>query len=331
MAKKELTGEYAYSNFGETFNKTKLQKTCETQYYSQKESSEKSVFQQLQLLLEQSSGQVFHRRQQKQTHAFPEHPNGLNVSKVKTRKLSLRLLLSRTFATLSKGYSYMASVVSNLSGNIQHTRLKIAGFLYSMWANKRLRWGLLLLLIAAPAAKLFYMLFPEFGFGEYLVNNSVAVVPNFIETQDLGNTEGWFYQTLWFYFWQLGEILSPLIAIFGIFLLFPKKYYPSYLVGIPFGYFMSLLIHRMFVTSNDEYHEGFGVAVIAMWIILGVVIFIISDKLLFKENHVKRAAEARIVGLINMPGMDWKDKETMLKKEARDWSQNENELFTKTG
>ena len=64
--------------------------------------------------------------------------------------------------------------------------------------------------------------------------------------------------------------------------------------------------------------------------VVAVVGFAISDHLLFKENHRKRATEARLVGLINMPGMSWEDKEDLLKKEAKRMMKEDNELFTKT-
>jgi zinc transporter ZupT len=128
-----------------------------------------------------------------------------------------------------------------------------------------------------------------------------------------------------------GELWAPLIAIYGIFLLFPRNYYPSYLVGIPFGYFLSLLIHRMFITTNEEYHRGEAMSYVAILIILGVVIFFLSDKLLFNQNHRKRATEARIIGLINVPGMTWEEIGALLKKEAKEWMKQDNQLFERAG
>ena len=131
--------------------------------------------------------------------------------------------------------------------------------------------------------------------------------------------------------WVCGELWAPLIAIYGIFLLFPRNYYPAYLVGIPFGYFLSLLVHRMFVSSYEEYHSGVAMSYAAILIVLGVFIFFLSDKLLFNKNHIKRATEARIIGLINTPGIDWKDKEEILKNEAKEWMKEDNELFERAG
>ena len=72
-------------------------------------------------------------------------------------------------------------------------------------------------------------------------------------------------------------------------------------------------------------------SVLIMFLVFGVVLFAISDKILFNDNHRKRAIHARIVGLINMPGMTWEDKEQMLKKEAKDAMKEDNELFSKAG
>ena len=226
----------------------------------------------------------------------------------------------------------MTGTARHLSNELNIGRMKFAGFLYSMWANKRLRWRLLLLLIIATSSTLLYVLFLIAGLVESLITTILITLPPLLESKYIAETgEGWYFEELYFWFWACGELWAPLIAIFGIFLLFPKNYYPSYLVGIPFGYFLSSLVHRMFVTSNQEYHGGIGSSVVAMWVVLGVIIFVISDKILFKKNHVIRATEARMAGLINMPGMDWKDKEEMLKNEASDWVKHENELYTRSG
>lgn len=324
MGIRELTSDFASFNIGETKqNITKPQQTCETTYYYQKEYSKKSVLQQLPSHLARFSGQVFHKLKPKKQSACLDTKIGRNVKTQTHSSLSIRL---------NKYWLRMTGTATYLSNEINVGRMKFAGFLYTMWANKRLRWGLLLLLIIAPASKMIYLLFPIDGFGDYIINTNLITIPNFLESKYIAETgEGWFFEKLYYWFWMCGELWAPLIAIFGIFLLFPKNYYPSYLVGIPFGYFLSSLIHRMFVTSFEEFHGGIGSSVIAMWLILGVIIFVISDKILFKKNHVIRATEARMAGLINMPGMDWKNKEEMLKNEASDWVKHENELYTRSG
>ena len=216
-----------------------------------------------------------------------------------------------------KGFTY--------SLNIDKFKVRVLNGLYTFWDNKRLRWGMLFLLIIAPASKFFYMLFPENGFGEYLVNLGPVKVLNSIE--GMGN---WFYVTFYYYFFSVGELAAPVLSTFGIFLLFPKKYYPSYLVGVPFGYYLSMVVHRMFfVTSNADMLSGFTTTMTLSFLILGVVFFAVSDKVLFKQNHRKRASEARIIGLINMPGMEWTDKEEIIRKEVAEVMKVDNELFVK--
>ena len=63
----------------------------------------------------------------------------------------------------------------------------------------------------------------------------------------------------------------------------------------------------------------------------GVITFAISDKILFKDNQRSRAIEAGIIGLINMPGMDWDAKEPLLKKQVKEAMKENNELFSKSG
>ncbi|MEN8247894.1 MAG: hypothetical protein ABFS32_03110 [Bacteroidota bacterium] len=211
------------------------------------------------------------------------------------------------------------------SVHITAVKIRVLNALYTFWSNKRLRWGMILLLIAAPLTKFIYLLFPMDGFGVYLINIGSIKVINVIEGVD-----NWFYVTFYHYFSVVGELLAPVILIFGIFLLFPPKYYPSYLVGVPFGYYLGMLVHRMFfVSTNEEFHSGFASTVTLAFLLLGVVMFIVSDKILFKENHRKRDTEARIIGLINMPGMKWNDKEGLIKKEVAEAMKVDNELFVK--
>lgn len=324
MATSELTGGFAYSNIGETKQKIKPQKSCKTTHYYQKELSERSRFQQLLWHLVPFYGRVFLQLKMNRPHVSQEPRVGPRAKDSNNGGYQSSLGSNNLIS--------FANVVRSLSNDLSIVRLKVAGFLYTMWANKRLRWGLLLLLVIAPLSKFIYMLFPVDGFGEYIIKSRFLTIVNFIETPGILYADGgWYWGELYWWAFSCGELWAPLIAIYGIFLLFPKNYYPSYLVGIPFGYFLSLLIHRMFVSSTVEFHNGFGPAMIATWLILGVAIFILSDKLLFNRNHRKRAIEARIVGLIRMPGMDWNDKEKMLRNEAKEWTKQENELFSRAG
>ncbi len=210
--------------------------------------------------------------------------------------------------------------------NFKSTILKVSNALVSLWLNPRLRTGMILLLIAAPVSRFFYLILPPEGFGEYFIQTDLITIVNSIEGQD------WYYFSLYYWAFTLSELWAPMIVFLGIFFLFPKKYYPSYLVAVPFGYYAALLIHRLFATSNENFHNGVGFSTVALFIVFTIVMFVVSDKILFNDNHRKRAIEARIIGLINMPGMDWKDKEELLKKEAEQATKEKNnELFTRTG
>jgi hypothetical protein len=210
-------------------------------------------------------------------------------------------------------------------------RIRLFNGLYTFWENKRLRWGLITLLIIAPLSKFFYLLMPIEGFGENFIEIGSFSIPNMIERIDTFEQleDDWYFINLYYYFFSLGELMAPLISVFGIFLLFPRGYTPSYLVGVPFGYYLSMLVHRVTVSSEEAFHEGVGMTVMLTFLFLGIVIFMVSDKVLFKQHHRKRASEARIIGLINMPGMSWEDKELIIKKEAADALRTNNELFIK--
>jgi hypothetical protein len=209
--------------------------------------------------------------------------------------------------------------------DFQTVKIRFTNTLYEFWANHRLRTGLIILLIIAPLSKFFYLIFPIDGFGLYIINNSFVTIPNLIEGSH------WYFYSLFYFFFAISEFLTPLLTTIGLFFLFPKNYYPSYLCGVPAGYYLVLLLSRAAVVSNADFHSPVTVPFILTGILFSVFVFYMSDKMLFKTNHRKRAIEARILGLINMPGMSWKDKEELLKREAKDAMKANNELFNRAG
>lgn len=192
--------------------------------------------------------------------------------------------------------------------------------------NRRYRWGIILILVIAPFAKHFYLLFPVEGIGEYLVNYGLIQIPNSLENP----ANEWFFGNFSVYFWIMGELLAPLILIIGMFLLFPKNYYPSYFVGIPFVYYLILLIHRMFIVNNNiELRDGFTVSLTFTYMLFGIILFIISDKIITYRNQKYIAAEARIKGMISMPGVKWSEKEELIRNEITLANKDESELIAR--
>jgi hypothetical protein len=90
-----------------------------------------------------------------------------------------------------------------------------------------------------------------------------------------------------------------------------------------------MLVHRVGVNDSVEFHEGAGTFMMLSFFIFGFVLFMVSDKVLFKQNHRKRSSEARIIGLINLPGMSWTEKELLIRKEVDEAAKVSNELFEK--
>lgn len=203
--------------------------------------------------------------------------------------------------------------------------IKLTNTLFLLWSDRRLRTGLILLLIIAPLMKFMYFFFPRNGFGEYLINNEFIAIPNLIEGKH------WFYRYIFNWIWTTGQVLAPMFACLGLYFLFPRKYYPSYLLAVPFGYYLALFIHRAGATSFETFHDGIGLFTIVIFVVFSLVLFIISDKLLFNTHHRKRAIEARIIGLINMPGMSWEDKEELINREADEALKEEEAFYTENG
>jgi hypothetical protein len=178
-------------------------------------------------------------------------------------------------------------------------------------------------MLLCPFMKYMYLIFPEEGFGEYLLYTTYFQVPNLIEG------DHWFWFSIHYFLMFTGGNLSIMVTMIGVFLLFPKNYYPSYLVGVPFGYILGNLVMQLIANSNESLNNSVGPTTVVLCIAIAIVGFAVTDHLLFKDNHRKRASEARLVGLINMPGMTWDDKEDLLKKEAKRMMKEDNELFTK--
>ena len=254
-------------------------------------------------------------------YASQAQVNGLDVKQKKQRNNVIQNTTSVEESTTRRGLNGLTELLK-----FEGLKLRLFNGLFTFWDNKRLRWGMLLLMLIAPLSKFFYMVLPEAGFGDYLLNLGPLQIINTVEGLD----NGWYFLYFRDYFWSIGELLAPVLSIFGIFLLFPKKYYPAYLVGVPFGYYLSMLIHRMFFVADFEgFHGGATTTMTMSFLLLGVVFFMVSDKILFRHNHKKRASEARIIGLINMPGMEWEDKEEIIRKEVAEVMKVDNELFIK--
>jgi len=254
-----------------------------------KESSKKSVFQSLLLVQDYFYG-LIQAKPILLAIASPEAKIGQNVN---IKKSGISVLKSTSWTKPQNNASNKPkakkSIYNFLKLNFHAFKVKSSNSLYVLWENRRLRAGIIILLILAPVSKFFYKLFPQKGFGEFFVNNNLITIKNTIEGAD------WYYEEIYWWAFSCGEIWSPLLAIVGIFFLFPKNYYPGYLTGVPFGYYLSLLLQRIFATSESAFHNGMGPSTLVMFLIFGVIAFAISDKILFKDNHGRRAIEARII------------------------------------
>ena len=209
--------------------------------------------------------------------------------------------------------------------NLEAIKLRFFNGLYTFWANRRLRLGMILLMVVAPVSKFIYLLLPA-TFGEYLINLGPLKVANTLEGADYN----WYWYSIQMYLFSNGELLAPVISFLGVFFLFPKRYYPAYLIGAPFGYYLSMLVHRMFfVYDNQSFHSGFTTAITFAFILFGIILFMLSDKLLDKRGRQQRAVESRVIGLVAMPGMTWEQKEPIIREEVARALGSDNELFDK--
>lgn len=181
---------------------------------------------------------------------------------------------------------------------------------------------MILLLVIAPLAKLAYTVFPEEGFGEYFFHSPYLIIHNFLEP------DGWYYGHFYYFAWSCSEIWTPLIMLYGLYLLFPKTYPVKYLISVPIGYYLAMLIQRVTVQDLQDFHSTVSLPAVVACIVLSVVLLIVSDRLLYRRNHVVRGAVARILGLIRLPDGSVPDRKRirMLQKEAEELGR-ENEVW----
>ena len=273
------------------------------------------------------------RKLTKHGHVSLEHHSSQTAltPNSKSQRNSLKPKKNEIVAILANPFLWLLFNITRTS-SVREARVKAISILSHFWINPRMRWGLILLLVVTPASKFIYLIFPAEGFGEYFFSSNWLVIPNFVETPFVKLVDGgWYFSTIHFWVFSCAEIWSPMVAIAGVFLLFPRNYPAAYFTILPFGYYGALLVNRMFATSQIDYFSGVGISSMALMCVAGLIIFLMGDRLLFNENHVKRAVEARIFGLLNAPGIAWSDKEELLKKQLQEWrSMNEtNELFDK--
>jgi len=202
---------------------------------------------------------------------------------------------------------------------------RLQGGLFSFWKNKRLRWGLLLLLVFAPLSKFIYLILPN-EIGEYIIDIGIWQLPNTIE----GEENGWYWGTIRMYLFANGELMAPTLSVLGIFLLFPKKYLPAYLSIIPFGYYLALLTYRMVIVDSDQtYLAGPSVIFMVPFFLFGIVLFTFINKFLSRKDIVKQAIVNRITSLIKAKNIQWVEKEIILNEEVDQMIEGDNEMFNK--
>ena len=154
----------------------------------------------------------------------------------------------------------------------------------SKMLNKRAIAGIIFLVVLAPASKYMYLLFPQEGFGEFLIRSKLVTIPNFIEGND------WFYLHIYWWLYAVGDTLAPILTLLGIFFLFPRKYSLSYLIGIPLGFMMALFFNHATASSNYDLHNLTFISV-AIGILCSVAGLVVLDKFLFKNVSDLKASE----------------------------------------
>jgi hypothetical protein len=164
--------------------------------------------------------------------------------------------------------------------------------------NNRLYAGLFLLLVVAPFTSCIYTFFDSsVGF---------PISPDILRAVREGNPpEGFWYYVNWYYFFiSICPHLFTVTSLVGIFLLFPVRHVPSYGIAAPLGYEVSKIIWLSTVESNAEFNQLVPLSILLSGVLLTVIVMLSARFWMDRKFHKYDGIMARIIGLIDAPGID---------------------------
>lgn len=164
--------------------------------------------------------------------------------------------------------------------------------------NNRLYSGLFLLLVVAPFTSCIYTFFDSsVGF---------PISPDILLAVREGNPpEGFWYYVNWYYFFiSICPHLFTVTSLAGIFLLFPVRHVPSYCIAVPLGYEISKILWLWTVESNAEFNQLIPLSFLLTGVLLTVIVLLSARFWMDRKFHKYDGIMARIIGLIDAPGID---------------------------
>jgi len=168
----------------------------------------------------------------------------------------------------------------------------------TLGVNSRLYCGLILLLVVAPLTNCLYLLFDSsigFPLSEEVIVGYKAGLP----------VEGSWYYVNWHYFLSgIGPHLFSITSLVGIFLMFPVRNVSSYSIAIPLGFEVGKVIWLSTVMSDAEFNQIVPSSFLLLGALISFVVMLSARFWMDRKFHKYDGICARILGLINAPGID---------------------------
>jgi hypothetical protein len=169
-------------------------------------------------------------------------------------------------------------------------------FLSASLNNRRLYVGLWLLLVAAPLCSV----------AENLFDRNVACV------------DGWYYCNTFYFVFAISRHASLLLTLTGVFFLFSDKSLRKFFLIVPSTYHAAKLCWLiLWVESNEQFHRILPLSFVLLGLLAAMAWYFAFDALLSLHFHKREGTIARIIGIMNAPGISAEVKERMAKDQIK--------------
>lgn len=197
-------------------------------------------------------------------------------------KSSFSLWLS----SLLRGYMWLLAAMYSA---LQDLRLGLHALAGSL-SNRRIYLGLILMLVVAPL----------FGVGYQLFDLRSGI-------DRIGQPGAWYYINNFYLFFELCPHIALVTILTGIFFLFPENSRRAYFLIIPAGYHLAKILWLLTVDSNEDFYRIVPSSFLVIGSLFAFVHFLTFNWLMSLHFHKREGVIARILGILDTPGLKDRD------------------------
>lgn len=153
--------------------------------------------------------------------------------------------------------------------------------------------GLFILLFIYPFIGYFHLFIPE-DTGIYISN---------------------YYPDLFYFSYAIEDAMQPVLLVLVFMLLMSKKNYVKYYISGPLAFYSVKAYYILTATNNAEYiAPPLNILAITLLTFTIISCIYLSKRIIKRYYHGSRTSNiCRLIGIIESPGIEWRDKEGLLK------------------